>query len=34
MTTTEPAQELSTPTGSVDTGRLVFTRGAEHLTIG
>jgi hypothetical protein len=34
MTTTSTAQELSTPTGSVDTGRLVFTRGAAHLTIG
>ena len=33
MTTTSTAQELSTPTGSVDTGRLVFTRGAAHLTI-
>ena len=34
MTATGTAQELSTPTGSVDTGRLVFTRGAAHLTIG
>ena len=34
MTTTGTAQELSTPMGSVDTGRLVFTRGAAHLTIG
>ena len=34
MTTTSTAQELSTPTDSVDTGRLVFTRGAAHLTIG
>ena len=34
MTTTSTAQELSTPTGLVDTGRLVFTRGAAHLTIG
>ena len=34
MTTTSTAQERSTRTGSVDTGRLVFTRGAAHLTIG
>jgi hypothetical protein len=34
MTTIDTAQELSTPMGSVDTGRLVFTRGAAHLTIG
>ena len=34
MTTIGTAQELSTPTGSADTGRLVFTRGAGHLTIG
>ena len=34
MTTIGTAQELSTPMGSVDTGRLVFTRGAAHLTIG
>ena len=34
MTTTGTAQELSTLMGSVDTGRLVFTRGAAHLTIG
>ncbi len=34
MTTTGTAQELSAPLGSVDTGRLVFTRGASHLTIG
>jgi hypothetical protein len=34
MTTTGTAQELFGPLGSVDTGRLVFTRGASHLTIG
>jgi hypothetical protein len=34
MTATGTAQELSAPLGSVDTGRLVFTRGASHLTIG
>jgi len=34
MTTIDTAQELSTPMGSVDTGRLVFTRGAAQLTIG
>ena len=34
MTTTGTARELSTPMGSVDMGRLVFTRGASHLTIG
>jgi hypothetical protein len=34
MTTTGTAQELSTPMDSVDRGRLVFTRGAAHLTIG
>ena len=34
MTTTGTAQQLSAPMSSVDTGRLVFTRGAAHLTIG
>lgn len=33
MTTTGTALDLSAPPGSVDTGRLVFTRGAAHLTI-
>ncbi|HEX6581153.1 MAG TPA: hypothetical protein VF195_09820 [Actinomycetota bacterium] len=34
MTGTGTAQELASPLGSVDLGRLVFTRGASHLTIG
>lgn len=34
MTRTGTAQELAAPLGSVDMGRLVFTRGAAHLTIG
>jgi hypothetical protein len=34
MTITRPAQQLAAPLGSVDMGRLVFTRGAAHLTIG
>lgn len=33
MTRTSTAEELSAPLGSVDVGRLVFTRGAAHLTI-
>jgi hypothetical protein len=33
MTTTGTAQELAAPLGSVDAGRLVFTRGAARLTI-
>lgn len=34
MTRTGTAQELAAPLGSVDAGRLVFTRGVSHLTIG
>jgi hypothetical protein len=34
MTRTGTAQELAAPLGSVEVGRLVFTRGASHLTIG
>ncbi len=34
MTRTRSAEELAAPLGSVDTGRLVFARGAAHLTIG
>jgi hypothetical protein len=34
MTRTGTVQELESPLGSVDVGRLVFTRGAAHLTIG
>jgi hypothetical protein len=34
MTRTGTAQELSAPLGSVEVGRLVFTRGAAHLTMG
>jgi hypothetical protein len=34
MTRTRSAQELAAPLGSVDLGRLVFVRGAAHLTIG
>lgn len=34
MTTTVTAQTLATPLGSVDVGRLEFTRGVSHLTIG
>jgi hypothetical protein len=34
MTTTSSAEELAAPLGSVDLGRLVFVRGAAHLTIG
>jgi hypothetical protein len=33
MTTTRRAEELAAPLGSVDLGRLVFVRGAAHLTI-
>ena len=33
MTTTGIAHELAAPLGSVDAGRLVFTRGVSHLTI-
>jgi hypothetical protein len=33
-TTTRRAEELAAPLGSVATGRLVFVRGAAHLTIG
>jgi hypothetical protein len=33
MTRTSIGEELSAPLGSVDVGRLVFTRGAAHLTI-
>lgn len=33
MTSTTSAQELAAPLGSVDTGRLVFARGAAHLAI-
>jgi hypothetical protein len=34
MTRTRSAEALSAPLGSVDMGRLVFARGAAHLTIG
>jgi hypothetical protein len=34
MTTTRSDKELTAPLGSVDLGRLVFVRGAAHLTIG
>lgn len=34
MTSEGSAEGLAAPLGSVDTGRLVFTRGAAHLTIG
>jgi hypothetical protein len=34
MTRTRSAEELAAPLGSVDVGRLVFVRGAAHLTIG
>jgi hypothetical protein len=34
MARTGTAQELAAPLGSVEVGRLVFTRGASHLTIG
>jgi hypothetical protein len=34
MTTTRSDKELAAPLGSVDLGRLVFVRGAAHLTIG
>jgi hypothetical protein len=34
MTKTKSAEELAAPLGSVDSGRLVFARGAAHLTIG
>jgi hypothetical protein len=34
MTTTSSTAELAAPLGSVDSGRLVFVRGAAHLTIG
>jgi hypothetical protein len=34
MTRTRSAEELAAPLGSVATGRLVFVRGAAHLTIG
>jgi hypothetical protein len=33
MTRTRSAEELAAPLGSVDMGRLVFTRGAAHLSI-
>src|ERR687897_3172711 len=33
MTTTRSKEELAAPLGSVDVGRLVFTRGASHLRI-
>lgn len=33
MTKTATMKELTAPLGSVETGRLVFTRGASHLTI-
>jgi hypothetical protein len=33
MTSTTSAEELAAPLGSVDTGRLVFARGAAHLAI-
>ncbi len=34
MTRTGTAEELAAPLGAVETGRLVFTRGASHLAIG
>jgi hypothetical protein len=34
MTRTRSTEELAAPLGSVDRGRLVFARGAAHLTIG
>ena len=34
MTSDKTAEVLAAPLGAVDTGRLVFTRGASHLTIG
>jgi hypothetical protein len=34
MTRTRSAEELAAPLGSVELGRLVFVRGAAHLTIG
>jgi hypothetical protein len=34
MTNVRSAEELAAPLGSVDLGRLVFVRGAAHLTIG
>ena len=34
MTTTRSAEALAAPLGSVELGRLVFVRGAAHLTIG
>jgi len=34
MTTTRSAQELAAPLGSLESGRLIFVRGAAHLTIG
>ena len=34
MTRTRSAEELAAPLGSVEVGRLVFVRGAAHLTIG
>ncbi len=33
MTRTRSAEELAAPLGAVDMGRLVFTRGAAHLTL-
>ena len=34
MTRTGPAEELAAPLGAAEVGRLVFARGASHLTIG
>ena len=34
MTTMRSTEELTAPLDSVDVGRLVFARGAAHLTIG
>ena len=34
MTSVRSAEQLAAPLGSVDRGRLVFVRGAAHLTIG
>lgn len=34
MTSNRTAEVLAAPLGAVDTGRLVFSRGASHLTIG
>ncbi len=34
MTNVRSAEELAAPLGSVAVGRLVFVRGAAHLTIG